>query len=1009
MTAAAKLRKGSTSSAESPAPAQAPQQVERRHVTVVFTDLAGSTALATELDPEDLDKLLRRYREACTAVIAKFDGYVAQYLGDGVLAYFGYPQAQEHAAELAIRSALDIVAAVERLQRPDGLPLRARVGVATGLVVGETGGAEREQTVVGDTPNLAARLQALAAPGSVLVGPTTRQLTGDFFEYASAGEHELKGFDHPVPVWRVVRERRIESRFAAARGAFTGPIVARERELAFLSDSWQRAVPGNGHVVLLSGEAGMGKSRLLEALAERVRADPHRLLRCQCSPYHRNSALHPVIQLLRQEAAIQPDLPAGENLRRVEALLSRIGRPSRRDLLLIAELLEIPAADRLSPMEMTPAQRSTETLAILEDFLLAAPDGVPVLLLLEDAHWSDPTTQSLVERVLERIETERALVLITHRPEFTKLWRDHAQATAIACKQLGPEHCVAMVRHAAGGAPIDDALIREIVRRSDGVPLYVEELTKAVTGMQAADSAAVPATLQDSLMVRLDRLGAAKEIALVASVIGRHFSFTVLASIAGAQEDALRGSLSRLIDAGLVFIAGESPEGGYRFNHSLVQEAAYESLSRSRRQALHRRIASLLESQQDATDASAPEIIAYHFGRAAEPEKSCLFWLLAAEKSGRRSAFAESIANLNSALTEAERIADATTRARCTLEAQLRLGATFVIQAGPLSTEAVLALGQAYALAKEVDAGQQLFQATWGLYSNAANLRRFDKARMLGDELLAIGRKLADDDLQVEGLHHRWGYWYYTGQTAKMLGCAREGLERYDSRRHHRFAHVFAGHDLGVCAHCIKAIALGLGGQPQDIAASVDAAVSLADSLQHPPSLAYALGTGSVALQLAGDIDACRDMAQREIQVGTKYDLPLQRAFGLFMLGLTRTQQDDIAAGLAMIESNHEAAIRRGHIGVYPDVVIVDALARAGRRKEALALATRTLDTLTSPEIGVHVSELWRLRGEMALADSAANAALAEGCLRTAVRIASEQGATTYHARAETALARLLG
>ncbi len=978
---------------------------------MVFTDLAGSTALASQLDPEDLNKLLRRYRDACAVVIAKFDGHVAQYLGDGVLAYFGYPQAQEQAAERAIRSALEIVKEVECLQRPDGLPLRARVGIATGLVVGETGGesAERGQTLVGETPNLAARLQALAAPGSVLVAPATRQLTGEFFEYESAGEHAIKGFDHPVAVWRVIRERQVESRFAAARGKSAGPIVARERELAFLGDSWRRAARGNGHVVLLSGEAGMGKSRLLEALAERVRGEPHRLLRCQCSPYHRNTPLYPVIQLLRHEASIEPDRSADENLRGIEDLLSRIGRPSRRDLLLIAELLDLSTADRLSPMELTPDQRNTETISILEDFLLAAPGGVPALLLLEDAHWSDPTTQTLVERLLGRIETEHALVLITHRPEFSQSWGDRAQATAISCKQLGPDQCAALIRRVAGETPIDDALMREIVRRSDGVPLYAEEITKAIVDTQSAHTVAVPLTLQDSLMARLDRLGAAKEIALVASVIGRLFSYSLLAETTGADDDALRGALGRLVDAGLVFAVGVTVESGYRFNHSLVQEAAYESLSRSRRQALHLSIAGLLESRQETRSASAPEIVAHHFGRAAEPEKSCTFWMLAAEKSLRRSAYTEAIANLNAALAQAERIGDPSTRARRMLDAQLRLGSTFHIQAGPLSVEAASVLSQAYALAKEVDAERQLFQATWGLYINTANSRQFDKARMLGEELMAISSKLADDDLQMEGLHHRWGYWYFTGHTAKTLAYTREGLGRYDSRRHHQLSQVFAGHDLGVCAHCVEAIALAVAGRQDDVAASVDAAVGLADSLQHPFSLAFALGTGSVALHLAGDIEACEVIAQREIQVALKYDLPLQRALGHYMLGLARTQQDDIAAGLAAMEANHEATVRHSFLGVYPDVVIVDALARAGRGKEALALVTRTLETLISPQVGVHVSELWRLRAELALADSAANVALAESCLRTAVGIASEQGATTYHAKAELALARLLG
>ena len=1005
LAAAGKLRSSSDLPADVHVPAQPGQQVQRRQVTVVFTDLVGSIALANQLDPEDLDKILRNYRDACATVIVKFDGYVAQFLGDGVLAYFGYPQAQEQSAERAIRSALQILAAVAGLKRPDGQPLQARVGVATGVVVSQVGGDEREQTVVGETPNLAARLQALAAPGTLLVDPTTRQLTGDFFEYVFAGEHSLKGFDEPVTVWQARRELTVESRFAAAHSAYAGPIVAREREQAFLLDSWQRAAQGNGHLVLLGGEAGMGKSRLLEALVEGVRATPHRLLRCQCSPYHRNSALFPLSQLLRHAAAIQSERAAEENLDSLKALLSHAGRASRRDLLLIAELLELATPDLVSPMEMTPAQRNVEILAILEDVVLAGTDSVPALFLLEDAHWSDPTTQTFVERLLARIESSGLLAVITHRPEFDRPWGDRAQATALTCKPLGRDQCVAIARHVAGEFPIDGLLLEQIVNRSDGVPLYVEELTKAVIDMQA--NVVVPPTLRDSLMSRLDRLGDAKEIALVASVIGRRFSYPMLAETAGVQEAALQAALGRLLGAGLVFAIEESAQRAYSFNHSLVQEAAYETLSNSRRQALHLSIAGKLEAQTDAEAANSPEIVAYHFSRGAQPEKACAFWMLAAEKSGRRTAFTESIANLNSALAEAERIVDPRTRARSTLEVQLRLGAAFNIQAGPLSAEALSALERAYALAKEVNAQPQLFQVTWGMYSNAGNSRQFDKARALGDELLEIGRRLGDDDLQVEGLHHRWGFWYFTGKTASMLECAREGIVRYDSRRHHRFAHVFAGHDLGVCAHCIEAIALGLGGQSQRVAASVEAAVSLADSLQHPPGLAFALGMASVALQLAGDVEASGDMAQREVRVAEKYDLPLQRALGLFMLGLTRTQQDD-TAGLAIMEANYEAAVRGSHLGMFPDVALVDALARAGRGREALARVTWRLDSLASPEIGVHVSELWRLRGELVLAESAADAAVAESYLRAAVRVVSDQGATIYQARAESALARML-
>jgi class 3 adenylate cyclase/ABC-type lipoprotein export system ATPase subunit len=1013
IVAAAKLRPVAAPPATAGAlgqPSPQPAPVERRQVTVVFIDLVGSTALGSTLDPEDLIRLLRQYREACVAVIGKYDGFIAQYLGDGILVYFGFPRAQEHAAERAVRAALEIVETVGQLKQPDGPPLQCRLGIATGLVVaGEaTGvGAAGEETVVGDTPNLAARLQSLAEPDCVLVGPSTHQLTADFFEYSFSGEHAIKGFREPVSVWKALRESATESRFAAAHAATAGPIVGRERELAFLYDSWQRATQGNGHVVLLAGEAGMGKSRLLEALAERVRGERHGLLRCQCSPYHRNSVLFPFKKLLRHRLDMDRDASAQENLDRIGRMLGQVGRHARSSTLLLAELLEVPSEDKLSPTEMTPDQRKAETLAILEDLLMAPLDG-PVLFLLEDAHWSDQTTQILVERLLKRIERERALVLITHRPELKTSWSEHPQATQITCKQIGHEHCAALIRNVANRTKMDDALIREIVARSDGVPLFVEELTKAVLDLGSLGPGAVPLTLQDSLMARLDRLGRAKDIAQIASVIGRQFSFALLEAIAGASDGQLRDALGRLRESGLIFEARTDTDTSYNFNHSLVQEAAYESLSRSRRLSLHRQIADHLQSGSPAARESEPAVVAWHYSRAGEAEKSFRFWLLAADRSGERLAFAESVANLGSALAEAGRVADPQLRTRLKLDAQLRLGATLVHDKGAQTPEAESALEEARALATEVDAGPQLFQATWGLYLNAARNRRFDKIGTLSDELMTISQRLGDEDLKFEALHHRWGVAYFTGQTAALLECTAEGVERYDRDRHHKLSYVFAGHDPGACAFCVRSMALGLAGRAGSVRPTLDAGLALANSLQHPLTLAFAQGSACFSAHIVGDSDGCREFAEQLVQVSERYEFPATRAVGSFMLGAALAQQGDVAAALRQMEPSFEATLAYGFFGVLPGVIMADALAGAGRDQEALALIARLLDESTTPEVGVFVSELWRIRGELVLRQSASNAARAESYLATALRIAAGQGAPVYQLRAGIELARLL-
>jgi class 3 adenylate cyclase/ABC-type lipoprotein export system ATPase subunit len=1000
ITAAAHLRMAAGGPAR-PQEATAPD--ERRQVTVLFSDIVASSALAAELDPEDLRRLLGEYRAACAGAIERYEGHVAQYLGDGVLAYFGYPRALEDAAERALRAGLDIVAHVARVKRPDGRPLEARVGIATGLVASGGAGAKGEATVVGDTPNLAARLQALAEPGTVLVSPSTHRLTGDLFEYLFVGEHELKGFPDPVRAWRVLGASVAESRFFAAHAAAAAPIVGRERELAFLDDAWQRAARGNGHVVLVSGEAGMGKSRLLEALAERVRDQPHRLLRAQCSPYHRSSVLYPFTQLLRQRLDLRRELSAAENLERIDRALARFGRATRQARLLLAEQLDLAAPESLSPAELTPAQRKEATLDILEAFLLTPVDGATVLLLLEDAHWSDPSTLLLMERILARVDREQALVVVSHRPDFRAAWADRPQATTLRCKPLGAEHSAALARHVASRHGIDDALVREITSRSDGVPLFVEELTKAVLELPAARSEAVPHSLQDSLMARLDRLGGAKEIAQAASAIGRQFPRTLLSAVAGTDETTLAAGLERLRNAGLVVAAGMDKDASYSFNHALVQEAAYESLSRARRQALHARIARALEADGVESDSA---VIADHYARARDPQKACDFWMLAAERAGQRLALAEAVTALNAALAQAGRVADPTLRARLELAAQLELGATVALLKGPTSGEAEQVLLEAHRLAGKLKAGPELFQASWGLYINAARNRRYDRAAVIGQELTAIADGLGDPDLQYEALHHRWGYAYFTGDALGTLRLTEEGIRRYDRARHHRFAYVYAGHDACVCAHCVKAIALGEMGEARAIAPAMQAALALSAELEHPATLVFAQIAGCAALSFGRDADALEAFAARTVETAARYDVPVNREIGAFWTGAARVMRGETESGMATMAASFETTLASGFIGVLPGVAMVEALMRGNRAAEALALVARLLEATETPEVGMFMSELWRLRGELAERD---DPALAEGSLRTAFRIATTQRAALLHARAGLSLARWLG
>lgn len=988
------------------------QQVERRHVTVMFTDLVGSTALSSVLDPEDMSTLLRNFQERCAGIIASHDGYVAKYLGDGVLAYFGFPIAHEHAAEHAIRAGLEIAREVAKMQRPDQQrPLATRVGISSGLVViGEIigTGASQERSIVGDTPNLAARLQALAEPGWVLTSGATHRLAGRFFEHTYLGEHSLKGFAQPVPVWRMLAEQTIQNRFAAIRAGLMAPLVGRSHELGYVMEFWAAACNGEGHAILLCGEAGMGKSRLLEAIIESTARGPHRMLRCQCSQYHRNSALYPVLQLLRQAAEIRAERSAEENLAALKFFLQQHKLENHHALLLLAEALGIPAPEQISPMEMTMAQRKSETLTLLCDFLTGAVGDGPTLLLLEDAHWIDPTTQELIDGLMRKIEPYRLLLVITLRPDLKLPWAELPQATTIACKKLSRDQCGVIVRHLMQQVMIGDSVIDKIVDRSDGVPLFVEELTKAVLDANASRPASVPASLQDSLMARLDRLGRAKDIAQVASVIGRVFEFSLLAELLDVTHTELSAALGRLLESGLIFRLGAAAEERYNFNHSLVQEAAYESLLKTRRQMLHQKIASLLQHRLEESREGEPELVAHHFSRAGQYAEACHYWHAAADVAAGRSSYIESVACLGRALEDAAQIADHAAQGQVKLDTYLKLGTNYFIQQGPLSPNVETALSEARVIAQELGSNQQLFQANWGLYLNAATTRRFDLARQHVNELVDMGEKLQDEDIAVESLHHRWGYSFFTGQTRGLLDYAQEGVKRYVPERHHRNAHVSTFHDVGVCARCNVGIAHALLGNLQESKSQLAKAAHFAESLDHPNSIQFGLGICGFGMHVAGFHAECGDYARRQLEIARRYDFPMAVATARFFLAATEMRTDPGGTSLKVMEENVEATIKAGFFILMPGAILAEALAKSARTREGLALLDRLLDSTRDSEVGSFMSELWRLRGELTWRESRDRKDLGERYLRTALSIATTQEAGQLRLRAALSLARVL-
>ncbi|MGK9232551.1 AAA family ATPase [Inquilinus limosus] len=1010
-------------SAGQPKPA-APLEAERRQLTVMFVDLVGSTALASGRDPEELRDLIQGYQNTVAGEITRFEGHIAKFLGDGVLAYFGWPRAHEDEAERAVRAGLRVTEAVTALTEPGGATLAARVGIATGLVVvgeliGE--GEARERAVIGETPNLAARLQGVADPGTVVIAESTRRLLGEAFIYRDLGTVQLKGFPGPVQAWHVVGEGAAESRFDAQHGTSTTALVGRDQELALLLDRWQQAKEGEGQIVLLAGEPGIGKSRLVRSLRDQLAGTPHTPLSHFCSPFHTNSALYPVVGLLDRAAGIRREDPPEEQLLKLEAMLALATDDVRESVPLLADLLAIPTGQRYGPLHLSPHQKREQTFQALLEQLEGLAARQPVLAIYEDVHWADPTTLELLDRIVDEVQGLPVLMIVTFRPEFIPRWAGHGHVTALSLSRLGRRHGAAVVDRITGGKLLPQEVLEQILAKTDGVPLFVEELTKAVLESGLLEDRgshyeltgplpplAIPTTLQDSLMARLDRLAPVKEVAQIAACIGREFGRELLKVITPLDEDALQHALNELLEAELVFRRGVPPDIVYSFKHALVQDIAHESLLRSKRQQIHARIAAALEEHYPAVAEIEPETIALHLTEAGLASRAVGHWLRAGRNAAGRSANLEAISHLTKGLEALKSCPEGPERDRQELALQTAIGGPLIAIHGYTAPQLGTAFNRAHALCYDLDDTDALFATLSGKFVFHFVRGDYSAMQSLTEEAQCAAERTGDMALELAA--HR-----LAALTAMHAGAFVEAradfetiLSRYEPSAH-RPSPVHYVHDPKASALPYLAIVLWILGYPEQARSMSRAAFEYAMELNQTNLTGHVKVYGGAGpAELMDDIAAVRAHADAVIELADQHSLNYWRLSGLILRGWAMAQEGAVEDGLALMR---QSLIDRSRLGaswyqVRYLCMLATTYLQLGRGDEGLAALTEAIDLAVRNDEHMWEAELARIGGELRRVRGAPPDEV-EASLRAALTVACSQSARSFELRAAMSLARL--
>jgi predicted ATPase/class 3 adenylate cyclase len=1009
-------------------PEPKPQETaERRQVTVLFSDLVGSTALAGRMDPEDLREVISGYQKCVAETVQRFGGFVAKYMGDGVLVYFGYPQAHEDDAERSVRAGLELIAAVTALKSP--VPMQTRVGIATGLVVvGDLigSGEAQERGIVGETPNLAARLQTIAEPNKVVIAEGTRKLLGNLFELEDLGTKDLKGVTGPVRAWAALRVSSAEGRFEAMHATGLTDLVGREEELDLLLRRWSKAKTGEGQVVLLSGEAGIGKSRLTAALLERLASEPHTRLRYFCSPQHTDSAFYPIISQTERAAGLAHDDTLQAKLDKLDAVLAQTSTPIQ-DAGLFAEMLLLPNDGRYPALDITSEQRRRRTLEALASQVEALSRSTPVLMIFEDAHWTDPTSLEVVSRVVDRLRNLRVLLIVTFRPEFDPPWIGRPYVAAVTLNRLAQRDIETVIDNVVGNKLIPASIRQDIIERTDGIPLFVEEMTKAVLEAGSEDAAqhvasaipspglAVPASLQASLMARLDRLGPAKEVAQIGAAIGREFSHALLSAVMKRPGPELASSLVRLIETGLLFRQGTPPHASYLFKHALVQDAAYGSLLREPRRALHARIAKMLEGQFADIAESQPELLARHCTEAGLIEKAAGLWGKAGQRSLARSALLEAVTQLTHAIDQIATLPPTPALRREQIELQIALINSLMHVKGQAAPETKVALERARLLIEQAEAlGEPpedpllLFSVLYGFW--AANFVAFkgDIMREIAAQVLTLAQKQGTNAPLL--MAHRFVgiSLLCTGDIVEGRAHLEQAIALYDAAEHRPLATRF-GLDAGVHALSYRSWALWLLGYPDAALTGSHRALSDAREIGQAATLMGALVTAMLPHICCGNYVMGNLLVDELVALAEAKGTLLWDALGRILRGGVLTLKGNSSDVVQMTTSGIDAEKATGATFFIPWFAssLASAYAELGKIEDAWRCIGEAMTAAESTKEKWYEAEINRIAGEIALKPPERDTAKAERYFERALTVARQQQAKSWELRAAMSMARL--